>query len=88
MTLPEEIDQKLFPMEAVTEIYFNSEWVDIKPTSYKEYTTTHGMFVSYVDPHDETIVFILDRLVQGWSIDPDLVVLEPENEEPQKELTE
>jgi hypothetical protein len=84
--LPEETE-KLFPQEAICEIYFNEEWQDVKPGTYKEYSTTYGLFTSYVDATDNKIVFVVDRIVQGWKLDPDLVVLEPENLETQKELT-
>jgi hypothetical protein len=79
--LPEEADTPIFPQNAICEIYYNEEWQDVKPGTYKEYNTTYGLFTSYIDATDNKIVFVVDRIVQGWKLDPDLVVFEPAQEE-------
>ena len=77
---PQEGRDLLFPPEAVTEILYKGEWLEVKSGTFKEFMMDNVTFVQFVDPTDNTIVFLLDRLIEGWKLDPRLVVLVKEDE--------
>lgn len=80
----------IFPPEAVCEIFYGNEWHEIKAGTFQEFVTGTDhysvRYTRYTDP-DGSFVFVLDRIISGWRIDSNLVVLTEENTEPQKELS-
>lgn len=71
---------QMFPPEAIIEVRYRGEWIGVKPGTFREFAVNGGNFVQFVDSADNLIVFLMDSLIEGWKVDPKLVVLIEEDD--------